>query len=459
MTLRKPHGTKATPLKKSKRSFVKKTHPGFEFNLLDEPMLLFAQNAPDTTPKRGLSTAGPAGFGSALHPSHILVGIVGTGQTHEKAKDFLAECTKKIPGSQSSPRQVPSFPGMNQDSPFKTDLQPLDSHLGLITTTDLQNVVGNQDHAAGFKDAVEMLTGKVQLLCESDSPPNVVICALPNELVEYCLQAGNALASATPKDKLFSKLLKIEAARGQGHMLGDLFGSAPKSDFVGRNLRRALKARTMKWHRPIQIGLESGLFSEKAQPPATKAWNFCVALYYKAGGALPWKVEGLNPETCFIGISFYRHMLEESFEMHTSLAQVFTGEGEAFVLRGHKSHWDNQKGKSPHLDESASEGLMELVLKKYSELKGGVPRRIVVHKTSRFFENELAGFRKGLHPVKEFDLLSIQQTGVRFFRAGAYPPLRGTLCSVNERTISYTRWDICPSLARILEAMFPNLGS
>jgi hypothetical protein len=325
--LRNPRPTrKVTSKRKSNRSSVTKRHPGFEFSRLDEPILLFAHNAPDTTPKGGLATAGPAGIGSALHPSHILIGIVGTGHTYEKAKDFVSKCATLIPGSQSSPRQVPDFPGMNQDSPFKTNLEPLDSHLGLITSSDLQNTVGNEDHAAGFKDAVEMLTGKVQLLCESDSPPDVIICALPDELVDYCLQAGKALTSTgSPKDKLFSKLLKIEATRGQGHMLDELFERDTKSgDFVGRNLRRALKDRTMKWQRPIQIGLDNSLFSEKGQPPATKAWNFCVALYYKAGGALPWKVEGLNPETCFIGISFYRHLLEESFEMHTSLALILT---------------------------------------------------------------------------------------------------------------------------------------
>jgi hypothetical protein len=188
----------------------------------------------------------------------------------------------------------------------------------------------------------------------------------------------------------------------------------------------------MKWQRPIQIGLETGLFSERSQHPATKAWNLCVALYYKAGGALPWKAEALNPETCFIGISFYRHLLEDSFEMHTSLAQVFTGEGEAFVLRGLKFPW-NQK-KSPHLDEAGAEGLLKLVLAKYHELKGGVPRRIVIHKTSKFWDSELAGFRKGLDGVKEYDFLSIQQMVVRFFRAGAYPPLRGTLCEVNQKS-------------------------
>jgi hypothetical protein len=84
--------------------------------------------------------------------------------------------------------------------------------------------------------------------------------------------------------------------------------------------------------------------------------------------------------------------------------------------------------------ENAAESLTKLVLDKYSQLKGGVPRRIVIHKTSKFYANELAGFRKGLGTVKEHDLLSIQQTGVRFFRIGSYPPLRGTLCEVNRKS-------------------------
>jgi hypothetical protein len=77
-------------------------------------VLLFADNFPDTTPKRGLAMAGPAGLGSAHHPSHILGGITGTGQTQEKAKDFLSECSKLIRGTETSPRQVPEFPGMNR---------------------------------------------------------------------------------------------------------------------------------------------------------------------------------------------------------------------------------------------------------------------------------------------------------------------------------------------------------
>lgn len=328
---------------RSKPSASGKARTGFEFSLLDEPLLLFADNYGDTSPKRGLAAVGPAGLGSSLHKSQILVGLVGTGQTQERAKDFLNSCKTPIEGG-DNPRQVPAFPGMTRTSAFKTDIEPLESHLGMITNSELQSIVGNSNPAEGFNDAVKMLTGKVQLLCESDSPPDVILCALPTELVEFCQEAGKKLVvSAAPKDKLLSKMVKIEQSSGQKHLLEGLFQETSQpSDFVGRNLRRALKARSMKY-RPIQIGLENSLFSERSQPAATKAWNFCVALYYKAGGALPWKAESLNPETCFIGISFYRHLLEDSFEMHTSLAQVFTGEGEAFVLRGHKFQWNQKK--------------------------------------------------------------------------------------------------------------------
>jgi len=425
---------KQQPSTQRKNRSFGKPRTGFEFSLIDEPMLLFGDSLSDTNPKRGLSTAGPAGLGSNLHPAHIRVGLIGTGSTQEKAKDFLNRCKGHIAGSELSPRQVPDFPGMNSSSVFKTELEPIESHLGLVTTSDLQSVIGTSNQAEGFRNAVNMLKGKVQLLCESDSPPDVILCALPSELVAYCAEAGKKLASApVPKDKLFSKLMRIEKRSGQKNLLQGLFQQeAGPSDFVGRNLRRALKGGSMKWQRPIQIGLETSLFSERSQPAATKAWNLCVALYYKAGGALPWKAEALNPEKCFIGISFYRHLLDESFEMHTSLAQVFTGEGEAFVLRGHKFPWAQKK--SPHLDEAGAESLLKMVLTKYGELKGGVPRRIVIHKTSKFWEDELSGFRKGLNGVKEHDFLSIQQLGVRFFRAGAYPPLRGTVCEVNRKS-------------------------
>ncbi|MEM4713798.1 MAG: hypothetical protein QXQ61_04525 [Candidatus Bathyarchaeia archaeon] len=43
------------------------------------------------------------------------------------------------------------------------------------------------------------------------------------------------------------------------------------------------------------------------QDDATRAWNFSVAIYYKAEG-YPWKLTQMSPGTCYAGITFYRSL-------------------------------------------------------------------------------------------------------------------------------------------------------
>jgi hypothetical protein len=54
---------------------------------------------------------------------------------------------------------------------------------------------------------------------------------------------------------------------------------------------------------------------------------------------------------------------------------------------------------------------------------------------------EREGFTDGLvsASVREYDFVNLQQLGVRFFREGKYPPLRGTYCCLNsEKHILFT---------------------
>ena len=410
--------------------------PRFFTELLDEPQLLFAGNHPSTDPKLGLTAAGPADLETPNHPKQIPIGIIGTGATRERAISWVQFCGQEIPGRKDNPRQVPAFPGFNSSSPFQSEFQVVDSPLGIITSTELHNILRQTDYEDGFRAAVGLISGKIQLMVEESPGIKVLFCALPTEIVDYCLAAGRHLRTEGAKskpDRLFAKLARVEEITGQQNMLSCLFEpEAGSSDFVGRNLRRALKAESMRWQRPLQLAREDSLFSAAgSQHPATKGWNFCTAMYYKAG-ALPWKLEGLDPDSCFVGVSFYRHVNEESFEMHTSLAQVFTGYGDAFVLRGHKFNW--QHDRSPHLNREGARNLMTIVRQKYDEWKKRAPSRIIMHKTSNFYEDELAGFREGLAGISQYDLLSIQQTGVRLFREGAYPPLRRTFFEVNEQS-------------------------
>jgi hypothetical protein len=58
--------------------------------------------------------------------------------------------------------------------------------------------------------------------------------------------------------------------------------------------------------------------------------------------------------------------------------------------------------------------------------KGSLPRRIVVHKTSKFWQEELTGFEDACQYVPQKDFVALGKRGIQFYRTGNYPPLRGT---------------------------------
>jgi hypothetical protein len=407
------------------------------FELLEEPSLIFGGPTLARDPKAGLASHGPAGLDSPLHASEIDIALVGTGATIEAAQQWIENCARVIPGNAQRPRQVPDFPGFSAQSPFRCAMRPQQSLQGLITDMDVRSIIGERRYEDGFRKAVELLTEKVTLTCESLPGTRVVFCAIPDAIVDYCMEAGSYLRRHGSSNALFSKLLQLEQEHGQMPLFRDSASAQRQEDIVYRNLRRALKATTMKLRKPLQIGLEKSLFSARSQHPATKAWNFCVAQYYKATGALPWRLEGMDPNTCFVGISFFQEITDTSFRMRTSLAQVFSGDGEAFVVRGHPFRWDQDK--SPHLPREGAQALLKLIIDRYKEFRGGQPpQRVVLHKTSKFYDDEAEGFIAGLNGVGQYDLVSLQKVGTRFFREGGYPPLRRTHVQCGEGHFLYT---------------------
>ena len=69
------------------------------------------------------------------------------------------------------------------------------------------------------------------------------------------------------------------------------------------------------------------------QDPASAAWNFFTALYYKSNN-IPWQLAAVPQNTCFVGVTFYKESPLEGADMQSSLAQVFSGHGEGVVLKG-----------------------------------------------------------------------------------------------------------------------------
>jgi hypothetical protein len=205
------------------------------------------------------------------------------------------------------------------------------------------------------------------------------------------------------------------------------------------NFHHALKARTMHAAIPTQLIWERSLRGEHtSQDPASIAWNLTTGLYYKAGN-IPWEVEGLPYDTCFLGISFFKDGLHSQAATHTSLAQVFSGHGEGLVMKGGRAI--KEPKRAAYMDRQTAERLVRDALALFeSHHPGGKARRLVVHKTSPFVPDEVSGIVQGLESGIKLDLVSItERSGLRFLRTGEHPPLRGTYIKLADReTLLYT---------------------
>ena len=129
--------------------------------------------------------------------------------------------------------------------------------------------------------------------------------------------------------------------------------------------------------------------------------------------------------TCYVGVSFY-HTADGS-RVKTSLAQVFDERGLGIIVRGGNAV-ESRKDRTPHLLEEDAYSLLSSALNVYRKEHHTSPARVVIHKTSKYFPGEVAGFGQAVEEqnIEDLDLLHLRKSDLRILREGKYPPLRGT---------------------------------
>jgi hypothetical protein len=196
---------------------------------------------------------------------------------------------------------------------------------------------------------------------------------------------------------------------------------------------------------PLQLVLEKSLVKGKAskgqQDDATRAWNFCTALYYKGNKTIPWRLveESHKPKTCYVGIGFYQSRDKQTIS--TSLAQVFDEFGHGVILRGTPVSLD-KKDRRPFMTETQACDLLSEALNEYDHALMQMPARIVIHKTSNFRQSEIDGFTKAFsgRSIRIKDFVTVTESHYRLFSYEGYPPPRGALMELTETTgLLYTR--------------------
>ena len=417
---------------------------------IPEPSLIFGDGQTHIDPKLGLTLYGPlrTSEGKLTSPLSINVGIIGSGKTVGLAKHFLHRLSNKIEGENKDPFQHPSFPGFKQA--FGCELIVPDATISIISQKKINDLFKYTVFEDKVVYAVDLFIEQIESLREVIPKPDVVLCALPQEIVDYCVvkrkKGGEIVKRTTKKESKFIDKLKYLKDNNQ-----TFFGNFEEEvdrileqKISASNFWRSLKAQAMKYDMPTQIVWPATLTPSnelkvrRRQEDSSTAWNLAVALYYKGSG-FPWTMTRMRKDTCYVGISFFKDPISRN-KMRTSIAQIFTYTGEGLILRGDEFEWDTKNGRAPHLDEKSAESLLVSAIELYEKRMGEKPLRVVVHKSSKYWEGEKKGFEKALETINQHDLVAFGKRGIRFFRYGQYPPLRGTVIKTSDNSfLLYTR--------------------
>lgn len=417
---------------------IEQAPPTFPSFFIPEPKLVFGDGDLSVDPRTGLAAFGPVASG--LSNPTIQVGIIGTGKGIDAMRGYLDAMRGRIePGLNSKgklfdPFCFPDFPGV--DKSFRVSFET-DKRIQRVIPLDyFKNAIKATNPATRLREVIALVTAELGALATVEPNPDVVVIAMPPEVENACKTIGAEFSSMkitlTPVQKLQRKFEKVRLT-GQ-ELLGLTFDEPAEQDGqVGYwNIHHALKAHAMSSGLTTQLAWESTLRGESCnQDPASTAWNFMTALYYKAGN-IPWQLHSVPPNTCFVGVSFYKETPHPSAGMQSSLAQVFSGTGEGLVLKGERAIVDRKRDRKAHLNESGAEQLLRRALATYEEVHQNRPARVVVHKTSRYWPEELTGFRKAVADGSRADFLALEHLDHRFMRCGKEPPLRGTVISLTD---------------------------
>ena len=303
---------------------------------------------------------------------------------------------------------------------------------------DSEGIKDLLENSVSLSDRIELVSQiireKIKKLMDKDPSPNVLILSYPKVIDYYCLELAKGHKGhvrLTPAEK------KTVERKTANFSLDTFLGITPPVQlFKSTDLRSVIKALCMEYDIPIQI-FRPYTFEpynkEKSnrEDDATIFWNIIVALFYKSN-RLPWRVKGLVEDTCYMGVSFFRDKNDPS-TVKTALSHVFSVDSEGYVFKGNKAITD--ENKTLHLSKQDALLLAEQAVEQYKIDKGHTPRRLVIHKTSKFNEEEQEGFKSGAEGTDHIDLVAFGTRSIKLLRWGKQPPIRGTMVRLPDGSI------------------------
>lgn len=229
-----------------------------------EPMLEFGGGGLDLDPRRGLMLHGPL---QAIPGDSVRIGIIGTGDTVDGMERFLERCKLGIPGKVSPLTNLHApFPGIGNDNPFRCAFDTDQSMQRRIPKSDIRKLTALPKQSEIIQQSADLFAEQARSLLEGTSKPDVIVAALPLELLEKVVNARASVSDDEDDDTDldFRDLFKSKA----------LMLKVP-TQIVWPSL----------WDDDVRIPRKLRNTVRTVQDPATRAWNILNAIFYKAGKA------------------------------------------------------------------------------------------------------------------------------------------------------------------------------
>jgi hypothetical protein len=430
--------------------------------ILPEPLLEFRYRQQMADPKAGLGLFGAFDIDAKTWPGRIPYAVVGTPRgiaAFERFGECLAdpvisEMHLKEGRDATSRLLWPAYPGF--EVAFGESWAPGAAWSRAIDESKLRRAAQHNDKFRRAYDTTNLYLREIRTASERDEKFGVVVCVIPDEVWENC----RPLSHVSDGEGVALSKRERDMARQQIDLLNPYY---PEEYDLSVDFRRQLKARAMEYRLPIQLVRESTLVPRDTSndddrgltPLSDRAWNLSTAIYYKSGGK-PWRLASARDGVCYIGLAFRQSELDDDSRTACCAAQMFLDTGDGVVFQGEFGPWYSEEENACHLDESAAERLLRGVLHEYGKLDGRPLKEVFLHSRSTISVNEWEGYRRACPQGVKLVGVRVRRDrdGMRLYRGGDWPALRGTLWRVSDRfgylwasgfkpsLLSYDGWEV-----------------
>src|SRR5688572_17959109 len=226
---------------------------------LSEPLLIFGEGT-NICPREGIASYKVYDTVQAARKTQLLIGVVGIEEDVEKIFNWLKRFENFIPANIEGKQKglYHSFPGFEVSQGFCAKLIYDTNYIRIISRNEIKQIFGESNREKQVLKAVDVFYEHIKFLSD----------------IKNC----DVIISVVPKS--FEGKLVIEKRDDED--VEETSETTSETD-LETNFRRALKAKAMQCNTPIQLIREYVLHDTiRSQDAATKAWNLCTALYYKA---------------------------------------------------------------------------------------------------------------------------------------------------------------------------------